>query len=247
MTKELEFLVDIVTSASKIITDDFRVDSKGNLGDLVTTYDYEVEKYLISRIHEAYPDYTIVSEEYNSTEGLTSHCFTIDPIDGTVNFAHGLPMWVIQVAMIQDSKVCASVIYAPKLYQLYSADSTGAYLNGTPIHVTDDKFEDTIFTMDGKQGYPALHEVRKYVSHTRIPGSVGLDHAFVSAGRCGATLYRSDNLWDYIPGLYLVQQAGGYTIDEPSLHIAASTKKTAELIKECCAIADAKLINNGDI
>ena len=247
MSKELDFLKKIVIDASKLITDDFKVDAKGNNGDLVTTYDYMVEQYLISQMNEAYPDFTIISEEYNSNNGLTENCFTIDPIDGTINFAHGLPMWVIQVAMVKKGKVCASVIYAPKLNELYSADSSGAYLNDKPIHVTDLEFEDSIFSMEGKNRYPVITEVLKYTHHARIPGSAGLDYAFMSAGRTGAVLFRNNSIWDYTPGLYMVQQAGGYVIDEPSLHIAASTKKVADIIRKCCEIADTTHIKNSDI
>ena len=167
----------------------------------------------------------------------------MDTLDGSVNFAHGMPMWVMQVAMVQDGKICASGIYAPKLNELYLADSTGAYLNDNPIHVSQVRFADSVFSIESKRHYPVINEVLKYTRHVRIPGSVGVDFAFLSAGRIGAMLYRYDYIWDYLPGLYLVQQAGGYTIDEPGLHIGASTKEIAELIKECCMVVDSKYID----
>ena len=84
MTKELEILMDIARSASKIITDDFVVEAKGNKGDLVTTYDFAVEKHIIAALNAQFPDFDIVSEELNTNNALTENCFTIDPIDGTI-------------------------------------------------------------------------------------------------------------------------------------------------------------------
>ena len=95
MTKELKFLIDTVKEASKLITEEFEVKAKDNKGDLVTNFDYEVEQFMINEIKKAYPNFNIVSEEFNSNEGLTDNCFTIDPIDGTINFANNIPLWGI--------------------------------------------------------------------------------------------------------------------------------------------------------
>ena len=105
MSSELGFLIELVKCASLIINDEFKVKAKDDRGDLVTNFDYEIEKYIIDKIKESYPDFSIVSEEYNSEEGLKDNCFTIDPIDETVNFAHNIPLWGIQVACIKNKKL----------------------------------------------------------------------------------------------------------------------------------------------
>ena len=137
MNKDTRFLIDLVKNANKLITDEFEVKAKGNDGDLVTNFDLEIENYMIEQIKENYPDFTIVSEEYNSDNNLTDNCFTIDPIDGTINFANRLPLWGIQVACIRNGKTCSSVIFLPKLNELYYADETGAFLNGEKIQVNN--------------------------------------------------------------------------------------------------------------
>ena len=90
---EIEFLKRIVKEAEKIAEQKYEVHAKDDEGDLVTNLDLEIEKYLISEINKNYPDFDIVSEEFNTENKLTDNCFIIDPIDGTINFANGLPLW----------------------------------------------------------------------------------------------------------------------------------------------------------
>ena len=139
MSKISDFLIMTVKSAADLITDEFEIKAKGNssTGDLVTSFDYEVERFLIDRIEKEYPGYSIISEEFNTDKKLTDNCFTIDPIDGTVNFAHGNPLWGIQVCAVESGKPCASVIYLPRLNEFYHANEIGSFLNGNPIHVND--------------------------------------------------------------------------------------------------------------
>ena len=114
MNKDTRFLIDLVKNANKLITDEFEVKAKGNDGDLVTNFDLEIENYMIEQIKENYPDFTIVSEEYNSDNNLTENCFTIDPIDGTINFANRLPLWGIQVACIRNGKTLKNFLTKTK-------------------------------------------------------------------------------------------------------------------------------------
>ena len=95
MSEDLKFLIDVVKNASFLINDELEVKAKDDKGDLVTNFDYAIEKYLIEKIKEKYPDFSIISEEYNNNNELTENCFTIDPIDGTINFANGIPLWGI--------------------------------------------------------------------------------------------------------------------------------------------------------
>ena len=88
MIEELKFLIETVKEASKIITEDFEVNAKGTQGDLVTNLDYEIEKFILNKINNQYPNFDVVSEEFNSKKELTENCFTVDPLDGTVNFPH---------------------------------------------------------------------------------------------------------------------------------------------------------------
>lgn len=127
---EGKFIQRIVREAEKLLSRDFAVYAKGSEGDLVTDVDYLVERFLIEKIQAEYPDFAIISEEFNADTELSDNCFIIDPIDGTKNFANGLPLWGIQVACRKNGQTIASVISMPALKEFYFADESGAYLNG---------------------------------------------------------------------------------------------------------------------
>lgn len=154
MSDDLKFLIDVVKGASLLITDEFEINAKGEDGDLITNFDLEIEKYIIEKIKQNYPEFSIVSEEYNSEKELTDNCFTVDPIDGTINFANGLPLWGIQIACIRNKKTCAAVIYMPKINELYYADESGAYMNGKPIKVNSLNFNKGLYSVEGPKRLP---------------------------------------------------------------------------------------------
>lgn len=129
MEKITKFLINIVKKSAKLITDNLEVTAKGDFGDLVTNFDFIVEKFLIEKISKKYPDFDIISEETSNDKKLSDNCFTIDPIDGTVNFANGIPMWSVQVACIKDNQTISAVMLFPKLNQLFYADKHGAFCN----------------------------------------------------------------------------------------------------------------------
>ena len=230
--KDLDFLIDVVKKASLIINEDFEINAKGNDGDLVTNFDYEVENFIISQIKANYPEFDIVSEEFNSGGKLTENCFVIDPIDGTITFAHGCPDWAIQVACVKNYQTVAAVIYLPKLGEMYYADDSHAYLNGKIIYVNNLPIEKCLYEVHGKKRISALERMSKFSKHFRRSGSAGVSFAYVAAGRYGGVIFRNNTLWDYIPGFHIAKQAGAYIIDEPECHIAANSKQTALILKE---------------
>ena len=130
MIKETKFLIKIAKKAASLITPIIEVSEKEKNGDLVTNCDLVLEEFLISKIKKKYPKFEIISEETNSSNALTENCFTIDPIDGTINFAFGLPIWGVQIACIKAGETISAVLYFPDLKQLYYADESGAFLNG---------------------------------------------------------------------------------------------------------------------
>lgn len=232
MQKETKFLIKIVKQASKLITPNFVTNAKDEFGDLVTTFDYEIEKFLTNKLKNKFPNFDIVSEEFNSKAKLTQNCFTIDPIDGTINFANGLPLWVIQVGMIKNGETCCGVIYAPKLGELYYADKTGAYLNNKKIKVNNLPIKNCLYQIDGKSRTGAVERIRKNTKLNRELGSAGLAYAYVANGRLSGEMFRNETPWDYVPGMYIVKQAGGYIIDKKGKHIATSTKEFAKILEK---------------
>ena len=232
MTEDLKFLIEAVQQANELITDDFQVKAKGNGGDLVTNFDFEIEKFLTEKLSQKYPDFTVVSEEFNKDAKLTDNCFTIDPIDGTINFAHGLPLWGIQVGLIKNNKTVAAVIFLPKFNELFCADETGAFLNGKEIKVNDKLTpSQCLYVIEGKKRTKAIERMNEHRSHTRWIGSTAVDYSWVASGRLGGTIFRNNTAWDYIPGMYICKQAGAFVYDEKDCHIAACNKEFADILK----------------
>lgn len=234
MTKELEFLLDIVKEAGDISNEKFTVKTKGGgqTNDLVTNLDVKIEKFLISKIKEKYPNFDIVGEETNAKRELTKNCFVIDPIDGTINFANGLPLWGIQVACVKNGKTIAAVINMPKIGKLFYADKTGAYLNGEQIFVKQVPIKNALYVVDGSS---VLSCVKRMAAHTpayRRFGAVCVSMAFVSAGWIHGAVFTSDKLWDYTPGMFIAKQAGASVADEKGFHAVAMNDEFLKIIKK---------------
>ena len=231
MSEELKYLIDIVKDASNLITPSFQVKAKGNNGDLVTNFDLEIENFIIDKLKEKYPNFDIISEEYNSDKELTDNCFVIDPIDGTVNFANNIPIWAIQVAMIKEKNTIASVIYAPKLNELYYADNSGAYLNNEKIKVNNLNTYDGLYVLDGAYKFDIQQRIIDENPHLKCYYCAALEYAWVASGRLSGMAFLKDTLWDYVPGEYLVKQAGGTIYNEKELHIATNDENFLSMIK----------------
>lgn len=227
MQKITKYLCGIVQQAAKITSQTFKVYSKDEFGDIVTDIDKAIETFLIDKLERKYPEYDIVSEEFNPDRTLTSHCFVIDPIDGSMNFAGGIPLWGIQIAAIENGEVVASVIYLPKVNEFYYADCDGAYLNGTRLEITPEiKYTKQVFAISGNS-LPVIFQKGSQISHRnfRCINSASVAYAWVAAGRLNGYCLCSDKKWDYIPGMYLVKMAGGYTQDASKHHAAATNRE----------------------
>ena len=153
----------------------FEVSHKGTI-DLVTEADVAVETMFRKMIAERFPDHTILAEEFGedaATRGA-SHCWVFDPIDGTNNYAHGLPIFCSSLALEIDGKGEIGAIYDPTRKELFVAErGGGAFLNGRPIHVSS---ASTLVESMLVTGFP-------YDIHKRIPEIVGLFGEFVGKAR----------------------------------------------------------------
>jgi myo-inositol-1(or 4)-monophosphatase len=230
MSSELKFLIELVKKASLLINEEFEVKAKDDKGDLVTNFDYEIEKYIIDKIKESYPEFSIVSEEYNSKQVLTDNCFIIDPIDGTINFAHNIPLWGIQVACIKNKKTCAAVIYLPKLNEFYYADENGAFLNNQPIFVNKLDVKKGLYTVEGPGKILGQVKMKELSPHSRDFYSAAVNFAWVASGKLSATSFVWDTVWDYIPGQFIVQKAGGVIYNDTKMHIAANNEEFLQIM-----------------
>ena len=218
MKKELKFLIDIVKEASKLITDEFEVKAKDNKGDLVTNFDYEIEQFIINIIKKEYPDFNIVSEEFNSNEGLTDNCFIIDPIDGTANFARDLKLSAISIGLLKNGKPFLGVCYLPYVNELYTAiKGEGAYLNGKRIHVSNKTLKDGIVYSGCAPYYEDLRSrslslLQSFASNAadfRRAGSAVIELCNIAAGRAEVYFELKIQPWDFCGASIIVQEAGG--------------------------------------
>lgn len=235
---EVEFIKKIIKEAEKISHKHFEIRQKDNKGDLVTNLDTEIEQYLIKQIKTEYPDYTIVSEEFNPNNPTTDNCFIIDPIDGTVNFANGLPLWGIQIACRKDGKTIASAISLPKINEFYFADETGAYLNNQKISIKEVPIKNTLYSIIGCNSMRDIEKMRNYSKNHRNLGAMSVAFAFLASGRIHGVNFRVEHPWDYEPGLFLCKMAGAKTKSIKGFHAAAINQEFLDILEKETALQE---------
>ena len=234
--EEANFITKVVLDASKIIKknlNNVHASFKGK-DDIVTNVDIEIENFIISKMKEKFPNHSIVSEEFNPDGKMSENCYTIDPIDGTVNFANGLGHYGIQIALVTGGKNVVSVIFFPNENELFTATlGGGAWLNGKPISVRKTPFRDMLyhFVISHKakfDSFEILNEIKTKVSrHVRIMGSQSGAFANVACGRLGATVFGCFTRWDFEPGRLLVEEAGGKFLEVKNKYVIAGFDEEA--------------------
>ena len=210
--------------ASKILIRDFgeieklQVSKKGP-SDFVTNSDLKVEKIIIEELKKARPHYSIISEEkgiFNNTD--KNNTWIIDPIDGTVNFLHGIPHFAISIALKSNNEIISGLIFDPIKDEIFFAEKdNGAFFNNHRIKVSKkNELDDCLFVTGGRiKQEPALSY--------RKSGCAALDMAYVASGRYDGYFQYDLNLWDIAAGIVLVKEAGG-VLNEIDLSINKNIK-----------------------
>lgn len=186
------------------------------LHDLVTNYDTTIERELIAQLHRDFDHPKIVSEEYNSGEEAKGTYFTIDPIDGTLNFANKINLWSVQVAYVRDDKIVASALYNPDTDSYYAALNFGAYKNGKRFFTEHKPIDRQLFTIpeDKDEHIKIIKAINEITLQYRRIGSASIALEWVAEGKVGAyILEKNTSSWDIYPGFLLASEAGG-VIDE---------------------------------
>ena len=192
--------------------------------DFVSATDRKVEKILHEELERVRPDYGFLMEESGSVEGADkTHRWIIDPIDGTTNFIHGIPLFAISVALERNGDLVAGLIYNPISDELFFAEKgVGAFLNDRRIRVAARQDLSQAVVSCGiphaHRGDPDLFDrelraVQAQVSGIRRTGAAALDLAWVAAGRFDAFWERGLNAWDVAAGMVLIREAGGMVDD----------------------------------
>lgn len=194
-------------------------------GDFVTAADKRAEKVIYEELEHARPGYSFLMEEAGLIEGTDkTHRWIVDPLDGTTNFLHGIPLFSISIALERDGVLTAGVIYCPAMDELFVAErGCGAFINDRlRLRVANRRTLDNSVVCCGvpHQGRGDLElfrqelaRVQPLVAGIRRTGSAALDLAWLAAGRFDVFWERDLSPWDIAAGTLLVREAGGTITD----------------------------------
>ena len=214
ISANLNIMIKASEKASKALIRDFgeveklQVSVKGPL-NFVSNADIKAEKIIIEELSKARKNYSILSEEDGSKIGKDkNNIWIIDPIDGTINYLHGIPHFSISIALKSNNEIISGVIYDPiKDEMFYAEKNNGAYYNNQRIRVSKKKkLEDCLFATGGN-----ISEKNKTNTNIiiRRSGSAALDMAYVAAGRFDGYFQKNLNIWDIAAGIIIIKEAGG--------------------------------------
>ena len=218
ISADLNIMIKASEKASKVLIRDFgeveklQVSTKGTF-DFVSNADIKAEKIIINELTKSKRNYSIISEEDGSKiNSDKDNVWIIDPIDGTINFLHGVPHFAISIALKSKNEIVSGLIYDPiKDEMFYAEKNNGAYFNNQRIRVSSRKnLEDCLFATGGNEA----EEIKiKNNIKIRKSGSAALDMAYVAAGRFDGYFQKNLNIWDIAAGIILVKEAGGIIND----------------------------------
>ena len=239
ISANLNIMIKASEKASKILIRDFgeieklQVSKKGPT-DFVTNADLKAEKIIIEELKKAKPNYSIVSEESGVENNKDKdNTWIIDPIDGTVNFLHGIPHFAISIALKSNNEIISGLIFDPIKDEIFYAEkNNGAFFNNHRIRVSKkNEINDCLFVTGGKFKIEPDLPYRK-------SGCAALDMAYVASGRYDGYFQNNLNLWDIAAGIILVKEAGGIvseidlSINKNIKIIASSTDINPKLLKK---------------
>mgnify|MGYP001472845603 CR=1 FL=1 len=238
ITPNLNIMIKACEKASKVIIRDFgEVENlqliKKGPRDFVTKTDKRVEEILINELAKSKKNYSFLTEESGKIENNDKdEIWVIDPIDGTINFLHGVPHFAISVAHQSEGEIVSGLIFDPIKNEMFYADkNNGAFFNNHRIRVSKkNNIEDCLFGTGGKL-------VKEPDISFRKSGSAALDMAYVAAGRYDGFFQKNLNLWDIAAGIILVKEAGGIVNDldleiYKNIEIIASSPSINQKLKD---------------
>lgn len=207
----------------RFFNNDFKVSNKEGVNNLVTEADHASEKAIISAIKSVFPEHHILSEEVGEIVQDSNYKWIIDPIDGTINFAHGIPLNCVSIGIEHEGEIIMAAVYNPHLNELFFAEKEkGATLNDKPIHVSQQAQAIKACLVTGfpytyintTNGPLEIFErfIRKGVPVRRL-GSAAIDLCWVACGRFDGFYEHKLEPWDSAAGYLIVEEAGGKVTD----------------------------------
>jgi len=201
----------------------FTISNKAGINNLVTEADHAAEKAVIAVIKSAFPTHSILGEESGASDNESNYKWIIDPIDGTVNFAHGIPLCCVSIGLELDGEIIMGVVYNALMNEMFVAEKgKGATLNGKAIKVSEQSklAESCLVTgfpysyLDAPNGPLQIFDrlIRRGIPVRRL-GSAAIDLCWVAAGRFDGFYEHKLEAWDSAAGFLMVQEAGGSVTD----------------------------------
>lgn len=201
----------------------FKVGNKEGINNLVTEVDTKAETKIIEIIQSYYPDHFIVSEEVGELTSDSSYKWIIDPIDGTVNFAHGIPICCVSIALVFEGKPILGAVYNPMMNEFFFAEKgKGAFLNDQQIHVSQKSdFRKACLVTGFPYKWPKTTEhpikvFERFIMQglpVRRLGSAAIDLCWVACGRFDGFWEYNLSAWDVAAGYLIIEEAGGRVTD----------------------------------
>jgi myo-inositol-1(or 4)-monophosphatase len=222
MNDTLQVAIKAARAAGRIQRE--RRDSIGEISfkgeiNLVTEVDLLCEKEILGRIQNRFPEHSILAEESGETVGDEDHLWLIDPLDGTVNYAHGFPCYCVSIGYRHAGEMAVGVVYNPCLDELFVAEKGGgATLNGKILKVSSAGNLKESLLVTGF-AYDVVESENNNLDHfenfikasqgVRRPGSAAMDLCYTAAGRFEGFWEMKLHPWDYAAGWLIVEEAGG--------------------------------------
>jgi myo-inositol-1(or 4)-monophosphatase len=199
-----------------------KIDYKGQV-DLVTAYDRKSEEIIYEKLSRSFPEHSFLAEEELSKNTDSDYCWIVDPLDGTTNFAHGLPIFSVSIALLLKKEIIVGVVYDPTRDEMFTvAKGMGVCLNGEPVRVSETQELDKSLLATGFP-YDVRVSSSNNLSHfsnfavraqaVRRCGSAALDLCYVACGRFDGFWEMKLKPWDLAAGALMVREAGGEITD----------------------------------
>jgi len=226
-TELLKFAIKMAKEAGAILMQHFgHISSfkhKSSPIDLVTIADTQSESFILKEITRTFPDHHIIAEESTHVENNSDYRWVIDPLDGTTNFVHNLPIFAVSIGLQYKEETIVAVVYNPAADKCFWAEKDGgAFLNGESIHIiSTNTLSDSLLVT----GFPYIHDDRwgkgfdlfkalyGKTQGVRRLGAAALDFCFVAMGRFEGYWEFGLQPWDVCAGALIVKESGGKVSD----------------------------------
>ena len=226
-TEMLEFAIKTAKRAGAILMEHFgqisSYEHKSTPIDLLTIADTQSETFILKEITKTFPDHHIIAEESAIVENNSDYRWVIDPLDGTTNFVHSLPIFAVSIGLEYKDETIVAVVYNPAADKCFWAEKNGgAFLNGEAIHITStNTLSNSLlvtgfpYTHDGRwsKGFDLFKTLYGKTQGVRRLGAAALDFCFVAMGRFEGFWEFGLQPWDVCAGALIVKEAGGKVSD----------------------------------